>query len=400
MFSSGAFRIKFEDFRLNAGNVKARGFLPFKIVVEPELPPPVKRYRYGVYFNEVELAYDELRGELGEALDDAAIRWAITQIEVLVKRGRLPSPPPNETIKLTIREAELQDLSRMAREKACAYQVPSGRELFCSAAAADDPEMIAISGLKRLAPTSRAICNGCSLPQTDFICSHLTHPGVIAASAKVTNDRLLVYAFCGLGRAEVNSGSGCHAGGNSCWARIVETHRDLPSAVPFSPKELPVALDYLSTIWGQVFGNPLVRLRSIEKTVALVLPCETEDEFRARLGDLNELFKLMEIRDDDLPIEHREKIKKEQTFARIKVSLGAKIQDPTDQEAISGALDDLSSLNTVRNKLTHGGSELALALDQLGIGYPIRDYASAWNRVREKAAEALTIMRSALQSVE
>ena len=61
-------------------------------------------------------------------------------------------------------------------------------------------------------------------------------------------------------------------------------------------------------------------------------------------------------------------------------------------------MNDLRVINDVRNKLTHGGSELAEALDKLDIEYPIRNYVQAWDQPRSKAAAALTTIRSALQS--
>ena len=67
---------------------------------------------------------------------------------------------------------------------------------------------------------------------------------------------------------------------------------------------------------------------------------------------------------------------------------------------LAGVLDaigNLRDINTVRNKLAHGGAELVEALNRLSIEYPIRDYAKAWDRVRAVTAEALTTIRSALQ---
>lgn len=45
---------------------------------------------------------------------------------------------------------------------------------------------------------------------------------------------------------------------------------------------------------------------------------------------------------------------------------------------LSSAMDDLVAMNTVRNRLTHGESELAEALNRLGI--ELTDYAKAWDR--------------------
>jgi hypothetical protein len=169
----------------------------------------------------------------------------------------------------------------------------------------------------------------------------------------------------------------------------------LPS-VPYSPRELPTALDFVNTIWERVFDHPLLRLRSVEKTAALSLDCATHDEFRARLEDLNELFRLIDIPDNLLP-DSENPIPKVQTLARMETVLQVRLGKEPAFDGIRDAISDLRAMNTVRNKLTHGGSELADALNELGIEFPIRDHGRAWNRIRAKVAEALSTIRSALQ---
>jgi hypothetical protein len=112
------------------------------------------------------------------------------------------------------------------------------------------------------------------------------------------------------------------------------------------------------------------------------------------MGDLNELFKLMEVPDELLA----EPIDKQQTFNRMRACLERKIENATDSENVAAAIEDLRAINTVRNKLTHGGSELAEALNRLEIGYPIADHGKAWDQVRCRAVSALTVIRSALQT--
>jgi len=111
-------------------------------------------------------------------------------------------------------------------------------------------------------------------------------------------------------------------------------------------------------------------------------------------GRLNELFKLMEIPDELLS----QQIDRQQTFNRISACLETKVQDAAERENAANAMNDLRAINIVRNKLTHGGSELAEALNRLDIEYPIQNYEREWDQVRSKAAAALTTIRSAVQS--
>ena len=156
------------------------------------------------------------------------------------------------------------------------------------------------------------------MPDTDYICSHLSHPKVRAHEAIGSSARLFVDAYCEEGQPGVKDNSSlCRAGGHSCWTRIVEEPSAPSASVPYAPRDLPVALDFFDAVWKQTFGHPLLRLRSVEKTAALSLPCATAEELKSRLGDLNELFKLMVVPDELLP----QPIDPQQTFNRISACL-------------------------------------------------------------------------------
>jgi hypothetical protein len=396
------FRIEFEAISgETAALMRMQGFLPFTLRAMPDVEHPSFRCAFGVYYVNVDLQYDALRSELGGPLDQAAIRWAVAQLEDRLRLGRFPESRPElgPAERFILTEPDLPVLRSLALDKTCEYQVPSGREFFCSAAAPGDKAVVGTAGRRRIAPTSRPICKQCDLPDTDYLCSNLTHPRVIGSGAigvRGGTQRQLVGAYCEIGRSEIEMPSLCLAGGHSCWTRIVEPTREPESAVPYSPRELPTALDFLNAVWERAFGRPLLRLRSVEKTAALSLGCATHDEFRARLDDLNELFKLIDI-PDELLDENGRKLEKQQTFRRMTACLELRITDEAERERISDAIGDFRAMNTVRNKLAHGGAELAEALSRLRIEYPIRDYAKAWDTVRARTAEALTTIRSALQ---
>jgi len=389
------FRIVFEGFSAEeTGQIRAEGFLPFKLRARLDVEHPSHSYTFGVRYADVNLEFDALRSELGEPLDRATIRWAVAQAEERLRSGRMPSEPTREIEKLVLTEADLALLRSMALEKTCEYQTRSGRDLFCSAASTNDRTVVGSAGLRRLAPTSRPMCKQCNMPDTDYVCAHLTHPKVVGAEAIGVSGRQLVGAYCEIGQEEVRSDpSRCRAGGHRCWTRIVEEPPARSASVPYTPRDLPVALDFLDAVWKQTFGHPLLRLRSVEKTAALSLPCATAEELKSRLGDLNELFKLMEVPDELLS----EPIDRQQTFNRISACLETKVRDAAERENAANAMDDLRAINVVRNKLTHGGSELADALNRLDIEYPIHNHGQIWDQIRSKAAAALTTIRSALQ---
>ena len=395
------FRVEFEALTdVYAASARSAGLLPFVLRAMPDVENPSFTVRFDVRCADLELQYDALCHELGrEKALRASIRWFVVQVEERLRSGRITAESarttPSENLPLT--EGDFALLRRMVSEKTCEYQVRPGRDLFCTAAPDHDRMLVGTQGLQRLARTSRPICNQCSMPDTDFVCSQLSHPQVSGLPGTLPR-RAVIWALCEDGRSEISDPSRCHPGGHPCWKRIVEPVPEPAAAVPFSPRDLPIALDFLNAIWKQAFGASLLRLRSVEKTAALSLPCATQDEFKSRLGDLNELFKLMEIPERILPPAQQGQIDPQQTFRRMMACLQEKIQDTAERENVSAAMDDLWAINEVRNKLTHGGSELAEALHRLGIEYPITDYAQAWDQVRSEAAAALTTIRSALES--
>ena len=106
----------------------------------------------------------------------------------------------------------------------------------------------------------------------------------------------------------------------------------------------------------------------------------------------------MDIPDELLPESDRP-IDKRQTFTRMVACLEARITDEAERDRLRASVDGLRAVNTVRNKLTHGGgSELVAAMCIFESNIRYRTMGKAWNAVRAKIAEALATIRSALQA--
>jgi hypothetical protein len=212
---SGRFRIEFDGYTdpQVVASARIHDLLPFRLITMPDEADPSFRLSYSVYTADVDIEYEHLHAKLGEALDKATVRWAIARLEEFLQHGRVPSPS-GRTEKLALTQGDLEILKRMATEKTCEYQVVSGRELYCSAAAQNDPNVVGSVGLKRVAPTSRPMCAGCMLPDTDSVCSHLAHPQVFDVSGSGIRARQLVGAYCEIGRSEIDrDAAGCRPGG-------------------------------------------------------------------------------------------------------------------------------------------------------------------------------------------
>ena len=339
-----------------------------------------------------------------QAVRAAIVRWAIRRTDQVVRSGVFSTD--GDALEIDLRAWDLLLIGELASQKTCRYQTVIDGDLFCSAADRQaDATKIAEHGLRALAPTSRPLCRRCELPDTDFICSHLLFPRVVGSALlegtpdpKVpTFRRRLLGSFCDVDQTCVGTGANCRPGGNPCWERSVLPEA-LKAAVPVSPRELPMAFDFLDATWRLAFGRSLLRIRSAEAVAGLVLRCPTREEFAQRLSELADLIKLMEISDDLLPDDKRT-LNKSETLKRLGAVLALKFGGE-QTGASDGAIKILQAINKTRRAFQHSGAsrDLPVALAELGITYPIEDYGQAWDVVRAHAVESLSTIRKVVRS--
>jgi len=341
---------------------------------------------------------------LGKAFNDALLQWCIGETERRLGDGEFDEKPRG-IIEIVVTMADVPAIMDFRREKSCDFQRLMGRSLFCSAASPEDKRVTFQEGPVRLAPTTRTLCRGCDLPATLLVCTHLAHPMVNPlpnSPSGVINKRFTASGYCELGKEMHGYGALCRAGCNDCWIREMEYPQDIPS-VTFSPRDLPVAFDFLNVIWERFFKLPLFAKASFQKPATLSLACGSGDEFSMRVNDLNELLRKMEVPDELLPEDNRasgkQPIQAVEKLIRLSACLRSRL-DPGGQELVARAINILKAINVVRNKIAHGGAELVDALRFLSIKHPISDYSDSWDRIRSKAAEALTMIRSSVEALD
>lgn len=348
---------------------------------------------------------NDVSGFVDEKFTNALLRWCIRETEQRLRNGRLDEKLTG-LIPIVVTPSDVSTILFFEREKTCDYQQRfTGRALFCSAASPNDRSVTFREGPIRLAPTTTQLCKRCDLPDTELICGYLAHPIVYGALpdkfSSIVTQRLMEGAYCDDGKNKNGSGNNCRAGGNDCWVRNIEIALDRPAA-PYSPRELPTALDFLNVMWERSFKQPLFGKATFQKSASLSLPCGNQDEFIARVGDLNELLRKMDIPDKLLPNENKSSgahpIPEAEKLNRLSACLHKNL-NPDEEEQITKAIDILKAINVIRNKITHGGAELIGALQRLGIEYPIFDYEESWDRIRSRAAEALSMIRSSLETL-
>ncbi len=329
----------------------------------------------------------------------AYLRLALRRLEHLAAEGRLDEMSDAQREQFVATPEEDTLLARMIRDKTCEYQLADGRDLYCSAAALTDKTVVGMVGLRKVAPTNRATCNRCALPDTDMVCSHLHHPRVVGAQLDQGElDRSLGGARCDLGNPEIGEPARCKPGGNHCWERVVETRSNGATAAT-TPLMLHEAFDFLDVVWQVAFGRPLLDLKATAGPGRLASSPTTREEVMSAASDLSDIFARFDVPDSVLN-DAGKKIPKGQTLDRLEAAL---LWHPElDNNRVTDAIRVLQAANQSRNGMQHTAAAARglAALARLGVETPVTDWKSAWSLIRSAVVKALTDLREETRKVQ
>lgn len=336
-------------------------------------------------------------------LERVLLRFALHRIESDLTGGSVVTQPDSATQGMVVQEEDRCELAAMLADKTCDYQIKQRRDLFCTAAARNDGmAMTEFAGYHRVAPTSRRICKGCDLPDTDDICSHLVHPSVATVGAVGPPiERFVASALCDRGRYEIEQGGHveCHAGGHSCWERLVEPV-EAPAQPVLSPLSLLEQIDFLDSTWRHLFGEPLLNVATTAHVGGLALGCRNKEEFTARLTDLAAVLDSLRVPGRLLP--PGEEAPRRGALKKVEAALRHASDDPEAEARISGAVSTLRLLVDVRAGYQHSDAKKRLPgnFATLGIPYPPTDWEKTWNQIRARGVDALAALRDEIRQVE
>lgn len=294
--------------------------------------------------------------------------------------------------------ADVGELSDLL-EKQCRYQTSSGNDLFCTAAAPDDATVVAMQGWTRVAPTSRRLCRGCTLPDSRYLCSEFMHPQVhgrpVAEAGVIA--RFVGHAECDLGRPEIGQPRNCHAAGHVCWGRTVELVERFPTKLP--PLALADAIDNLEVAWRLAFGRRrrLLNLRSVASTADLEQPVSSRTDFQTWVERVADVFSNMRI-DEDLVPEDVDDAAARGSLNRMQTALAKELRDAESARAL---VEPFRQVNGLRTALTHSGraAELPGRASALGVGWPPTDWAKAAAIIRAAVVEAARALQRQLVEI-
>lgn len=336
---------------------------------------------------------------------DALLRWGIARLEAQLAQEPPAWDPGVTHTEWRVADDDLEGLAALASEKTCEYQLREGRTLLCSAAGVNDKTSIGRVGLKIVAPTSDGLCSRCQLPDSRYLCSHLVNPTVLGMTGDgEIAERNCVGAMCNRGFEGAASQPGrCKAGGHSCWERIVELAQ--PDISDVAPLSLVVSLDYLDATWraaswttGRLFVH-----KHAETIADLAQPCVTRADFRDRIGQLDAVFKAMDVPDDP---SLKPEVRTAGPLVRLKHSLMTRAAgtgaDESSAADISASVDFLLNINRLRTAIQHtetSRTDLTRAHAALGIPYPDADWVLAWRTLQRDVVAALTRLARQIDSL-
>lgn len=349
---------------------------------------------------------DEIAWE-DPALARAVNRYAVRAVEDALTAGLVEPVEGTDmyAIELQSDDETIAAVTTLARgDKVCSYQDSDGRDLYCTAASLSDETATRVTTTgRRAAPTSRPLCAACSLPDTDYICSHFLHPQVLGIRAMggpsgfVSRD--VTDGLCDLNREEFAQHGSCHAGANPCWERLVDVDTT-PGVEAVPPQAVEQALDDMNVRWRLAFeGRSVVRLPGAADVSVLALPCSSRDEFERRLSSLADIMKRLDIPNAMFP-SGNELPEVTHTHRRLEMLFELTLADD-DLEQVKQAVSMMRSINQLRVGGQHGGEAQARrtqAADRLGVPLDGR-WGEAWERVRALAAHAIREVGNAARKV-
>lgn len=340
-------------------------------------------------------------GQHHEPVKRAVFRYTVRWIEQALRQGVLPPEDPDFAFRLDVSSDDVALLEELAGEKICEYQAAEGRDLFCLAAASSDATAVWMIEGRRASPTSRPICGACPVPDTDFLCSNLSHAEVLTVSTGPSYVKKFTGALCQAGRPEIAHRNLCRPDGNPCW----QWHVDLSSAAAITstpPLQLAEAVDYLDMAWRVTFGagGRLLRSGGVADISALMLPASSREDFESRLSDLAVLLKRLAVPDEYLS-DKDSTVPEDHTIERLRRALLERVQG-ADTDEVDRATRLLQAANSIRVGQQHPEAirKTRESFELMGLTYPIDDWEAAWTTVRSAAADAILRLAHVVRRLE
>jgi len=234
--------------------------------------------------------------------------------------------------------------------------------------------------------TTTAICERCGLPSTDLLCDNLVYPETVGAGTDAAHvvKRTLSRAACDVASDHFSEAAQCIPGGANCWVQTYEPEEAqigvAAQAAQFSVAE---AIDQVNAAFRSRYGQKLIVIEEARSIADLAGDCDTDDSLQHKLQVLAGLLEGMQL--SGLLTE--DEAEGNQGTIDLLERLMARDFATLPQQYVR-------NLRNV-NKLAAGYprhakvKNIERAHAELGLPYPVTDYAKAWAIVSETFIQTL-----------
>jgi hypothetical protein len=262
--------------------------------------------------------------------------------------------------------------------KECRYQGSSGTDMLCKAHHPED-------GMKGM--TTRAACRGCDLPSTDILCHNLVYPLTLPSGMDSLGlaSRKVVDAQCDVRSREFDRQPGlCVPGGRRCWVQTYAPEE--PALVPGGTGDkfsVGDAIDLVNMAFRKRYGRRLIQIEHARSIEDLMSECATDEALQLKLQVLAGLLEGIDLSalltEEDAEGSQGSIDLLERLFKRDLPRL-------PEQH-----LRNLRSINRLANAYPRHPrvKNIERAHTELGLPYPLTDYAKAWAIARETFVQTL-----------
>lgn len=265
--------------------------------------------------------------------------------------------------------------------KECRFQERGAAGAVCTAAGPAD---------RVQRRTTQALCERCGLPSTDIICDNLVNVETAGFGTDQTPlcKRSLIGAQCDIGSEQfvepARDAKLCVPGGRDCWVQTYQPEEAAPAVVAGAAQfSIGEAVDQVNAAFRKRYDRKLIVIEQARSMEDLTGECPTDEALQHKLQVLAGLLETMQL--SGLLTQQKEE-GRQGTIDLLERLVGRDFPTLPDHY--------VRNLRNI-NKLAAGYprhakvKNIERAHAELGLLYPVADYAKAWAVVRETFIQTL-----------
>ena len=316
-----------------------------------------------------------------EDIKQPLLRMGIERLLLMLESGDYPTESTITEQKITISVEDTVDFGNYLI-KSCKFQTKTPTGSICEAASERD-------NLKR--KTCQPLCDRCSIPSSDILCSHLCHPEGYSSGAGPAGQRGIQRAMCEKGHDPSNTRE-CKPDGKDCWELIYEPSEAIPE-IPFDLADrVSDEIDFLNLAFEHAHHSKILELLHARSISDLFGECGDDEMCMFKVAVVADLINNLSV-SETLSEEDQKGITGSINLLELYLS--------KFYPGLAGSLiSKLRAVVKIRNSFpVHSQRrQLIETFQKLDIDYPITNWQKAWEKVLFAFWSSLRDLRRLIQS--